>query len=231
MALTDLAIRKLRPRDKAYKIADGHRLYLRVTPSDSRSWRMKYRFGDKEKLFTFGLYPEVKLSEARERTQKARAELRLGRDPGQRLLDDDGVSFEEVARDWHERKALPWSERHADDVLTSLAREVFPGIGAKPINAVTIADVSVTLRKVEARGAIETAHRLRQRVEAVFAFAIASGLATSNPAAAVKPGMMKMPRSTPQPALTILAEFRSMLRDVQAAPAEPVTSSLPRSSL
>lgn len=223
MPLTDLAIKKLKPRDKPYKAADAHGLYLYVTTSDSRSWRMKYRFANKEKLLTFGLYPEVKLAEARERMQKARAELRQGLDPGRRSAVVEGVRFEEVARDWHKCKASPWSDRHADDVLTSLAREVFPSIGARPINAVTTADVAATLRKIETRGAIETAHRIRQRIEAVFAFAIASGLAASNPGAAVKASMLKMPRSKPQPALTSLVEFRVMLRDVAAAPTEPVT--------
>ena len=165
----------------------------------------------------------MKLAQARERADKARIELGQGRDPGKPHVANDGISFEEVARDWHNRKGSAWCARHSDDVLTSLAREVFPSIGATPINAITTAHVATTLRKVEDRGAIETAHRVRQRIEAVFAFAIANGLATANPGAMVRAGMRKMPRSKPQPALISLADFRTMLRDVQAAPAEPVT--------
>ena len=164
MLLTDVAIRKLKPRDKAYKVADGGGLYVFVTTAGARSFRWNYRVARRAKTLTFGLYPDVKLVEARAQAQAARAKLRNGEDPGQRASQLEGITFEEVARDWHRRKAAPWSSHHASDVLTSLEREVFGSIGAKPINTVTTADVLGALRKVEDRGAIETAHRVRQRM-------------------------------------------------------------------
>ena len=173
MPLTDVAIRKFKPRDKAYKEADGGGLYVFVTPNGARSFRWKYQFEGREKVMTFGLYPDVKLADAREMHQSARAELRKGRDPGRRdAKRDDGITFEEVARDWHKRQAPRWSVHHAADVLRSLEREVFPSIGGTPIAVLGAREMLTALRGVEDRGAIETAHRIRQRAAAVFAFAI-----------------------------------------------------------
>lgn len=221
MALTDVAIRKAAPAEKPYKLSDGRGLYLLVTAKGAKSWRFKYRFGGKELLLTFGLYPEVKLAEARERTDDARAALRAGRDPGAKVASAE--PFETIARDWHGRNRKRWSPHHGDDVLGSLEAEVFPAFGSTPINEVTVADVARALRKVEKRGAVETAHRVRQRIDAVFAYGIAQGVVDRNPGAMAKGGMAAKPKGGKQAALTGLDDARQMLADALAQPAHPVT--------
>jgi hypothetical protein len=138
---------------------------------------MKYRFLGKEKDLTFGPYPEVKFEEARDKRDAVRGRMRDGRDPGmqKKLAAVAGAlevenTFESVARDWHDLHKSKGSPTHADDVIDSLRRDVFPTLGALPINSITPAAVLETLRVVERRPAIETARRLRQRMSGVFAY-------------------------------------------------------------
>lgn len=224
MPLTDVAIRKANTKEKAYKLSDSHGLFLFIAPSGTKSWRLKYRFDGKEKLLTFGRYPHIKLVEAREHAHQARAVLRSGRDPAKATaLPVQTTTFEQVARDWHRIQSTSWSAHHRVDVLKSLEREVFDPIGDQAINAVSVADVLAVLRVIEKRGAIETAHRVRQRIESIYGFAISSGLAQTNPGASVKAALAKMPPKRSQPALTDLTLARKMLGDALKTPAQPVT--------
>jgi integrase len=224
MSLTELAVRKALPREKAYKLADSRGLFLFVSTTGARSWRFKFRFEGKERLLTFGLYPEVKLAEARQRTDDARTAMRSGLNPSAKAKQPtDHVSFEMVARDWFKRKSGQWAPQHALDVIGSLEKDVFKAIGGTAINAIPVRDVLAVLRVIEERGAIETAHRIRQRIEAIYAFAIASGLAESNPGAVAKGALTKIPASTRQPAITSLSEARTMLADGLAQRAQPMT--------
>ncbi len=230
MALTDIQAKAAKPADKPYKLSDEKGLYLYVAPTGLRSWRMKYRFTGREKTLTFGPYPEVKLGEARDKRDKARAILRNGRDPGmeKRLAAAAGAldaenSFEAVAIAWHELHRAKWSVAHARDVIDSLRRDVFPSLGSLPIIQITPAMVLETLRAVEQRPAIETARRLRQRMSGVFVFAIASGFGTADPAAIVRSAMKPLPAKGRQPALADLQAARRLLIDAESAPASPVT--------
>lgn len=227
--LTDTEIRKAKPGEKPRKLSDGGGLHLYLTPGGSRLWRMKYRYADKEKLLSFGPYPEVTLAEARRKRDEARAVLREGRDPGvakkerqAAAIFDAGTTFEAVAREWHTANRAKWSDTHRYDVLHSLERDVFPSLGDLPIKAITAPMVLKVLRAIETRQAVETARRIRQRMSAVFVFAIASGRAENDPAAIVQGAMAPLKKGR-QPAITDLEQAREILRQVDRAGASPVT--------
>lgn len=227
--MTDAACRTAKPREKAYKLADEKGLYLFVTPSGYRSWRWKYRVGGKEKRLIFGSYPEIGLGEARDLRDAARKVLRLGFDPAVKqkqlraaLASSGERSFETVARQWHGSRKAQWAPRHAANVLKSLEDEAFPSIGTVPIEAVTAPLLLELLRPVEARGAVDQAHRLRQRISDVFSFAIAKGLAEADPAAAVKQALSPVIKRN-YPAFRRLEDARALLQATEAEPAFPGT--------
>ncbi|KVO75895.1 integrase [Burkholderia ubonensis] len=184
MPLTDTAIKNAKPADKPVRLFDGGGLYLEVAPSGGKWWRLKYRFGGKEKRISLGVYPDVPLKEARERRDKARALLEAGADPGEakkaekraaRLSTEN--SFEAVAREWHAKYMPTWSASHGARLLRRLEVDAFPWIGSKPIAELAPPDVLDVLRRVEKRGALETAHRLHANVGQVCRYAVATGRA------------------------------------------------------
>lgn len=228
--LTDSQARKAAPRDRDYKLADANGLYLFVTRVGSKSWRMKYRFGLQEKLLTFGRYPEVSLTEARDRRDEARRLLRDGNDPAiekkkARLaaIAQAGQTFQKLALQWHANETPRWSPVHAADVLRSLERDVFPEIGSMPIAQIDTPTVLATLRKIEARGAIETARRCRQRISDVFVYGISEGHAKGDPAAIVAGALKPLPKKGRQPAITDLVEVQKVLYAAEDAAASPIT--------
>lgn len=230
MALTDIQARSAKPKDKPYKLTDSHGLYLYVGTSGLRSWRMKYRSGGKEKLLTFGPYPEVKLVEAREKRDAARALLRDGLDPSveKKVAAAAGAvdaenTFKTVTTAWHNLHKAKWTDTHANDVIDSLTRDIFPALGSLPIRSITPAMVLDALRAVEQRPAIETARRLRQRMSGVFVYGIASGICDNDPAAIVRSAMKPLPAKGRQPALTSIDDAHSLLAAAEAATASPVT--------
>lgn len=227
--LTDQQVKRLKGAEKPYKVTDGEGLFILVAPSGSRSWRLKYRFAGKEKLLTIGRYPDVTISAARGSRDEAKACLRAGRDPAMEkrkaaalARHDADNSFEAVARAWFDVNRPRWTTVHAGNVIGSLETDVFPALGSVPIREITPALVLSTLRPIEARGAIETAKRIRQRMSMVFVYAIASGLGEADPAAIVKGALRPLPKKGRQPALTDLADLRTMLADVEAQNAGPV---------
>lgn len=227
--LTDTQIRKAAPADRPYKLTDGGGLYILVTPAGNKVWRYKYRFGGKEKLLTIGRYPKYSLASARGERDKARSTLDDGKDPGVEKKNGiaaakiaAGFTFEKVAREWHAKVKGTWSQDHADDVMRSLERDVFPEIGDDPIASLKAPRILEVLRKIEARPAVETAHRIRQRISAVFVYGIASGICEDDPAATLGAALSKVVRGK-QPAVTDLEKAREMLRAAEAIPAHPVT--------
>lgn len=230
MKLTDLAVRKAKPERRDYRMADGAGLTLLVKPNGSRLWRYRYRFAGKEKQLALGAYPDVSLSDARDLRDDARRALRAGLDPSlekrrqERERRTAGrVTFEAAARDWHELNAPRWTVIHAADVLTSFERDVFPRMGHMPVTDIDTPTVLDVLRPIERRGAIETAHRLRQRIGAVFALAKSQGIVRDNPAADVGAALKKKPRAKKQPAVTELEQLREILRVTEQSGAYPVT--------
>ncbi|WP_175776619.1 tyrosine-type recombinase/integrase [Burkholderia anthina] len=184
MPLTDLAIRNAKPSTKQQKLFDGGGLHLLVTPAGGKRWVLKYRFGGKEKSLALGMYPDVSLSDARRRRDGAREKLASGIDPSDAKKAEKRTaqlsaenSFEAVAREWHAKYAPTWSESHAARNLRRLEVDAFPWIGGKPIADLIPPDVLDALRRVERRGALETAHRLRNNVSQVFRYAVATGRA------------------------------------------------------
>lgn len=228
--LTDIQARKAQPGDRDYKLSDSGGLYLFVTRAGTKSWRMKYRFANKEQLLTFGLYPDVSLAQARTQRDEARQLIRANKNPAHERrkakLTSAAASertFEKFARRWHEMQKARWAPVHADDVLRSLDRDVFPDLGALPIQEITAPTVLATLRKIEKRGSIETAKRVRQRISGVFTFAISEGVCEADPAAIVTKALKPLPKKGKQPALTDVAEAREVLRAAEASGAYPIT--------
>ncbi|MCA7956392.1 integrase arm-type DNA-binding domain-containing protein [Burkholderia multivorans] len=184
MPLTDTTIRNTKPAEKPVKLFDGGGLFLLVTPAGQRYWRLKYRAAGKEKLLALGVYPEVTLATARRKRDEAREKLAAGIDPGEakkaekrtaRLSAEN--SFEAVAREWHAKYAPTWSESHGARILRRLEVDAFPWIGGKPVADLAPPDVLDVLRRVEKRGALETAHRLHANVGQVCRYAVATGRA------------------------------------------------------
>lgn len=193
MTLTVAQIKNAKPKEKAYKLADEHGLYLLITPNGSKLWKLKYRFAGIEKKLSFGSFPEVSLAAARELRKDARAQLADTIDPGvlknsikrsKKLAEEN--SFEAIAREWHTKFTPKWTKGHAARILIRLEQDIFPWIGKRPLIEVTAPEILSALRRVENRGAIETAHRIAQICGQVFRYAIATGRAERNPAADLK---------------------------------------------
>lgn len=229
--LTDAKVKAAKPRETAYKLADSNQLYLHVSPAGGKHWRMNYTFGRSaknpavpaQKTLTFGPYPAITLVEARRRRDQAKALLLDGRDPAtERRLEAKaktsatGNTFQAVATAWFDKKKATWSPRHADKVWESLEENVFDEIGALPITSIDAPRLLDLLTVVENRGAIETAHRLRQRISAVFVYGIAAGIATGDPAASLGKALRPKPRARRQPALTDLSSIREMIAACEA---------------
>lgn len=229
--LTDAAIKRAKKAEKPQKLWDSGGLYLHVSTSGHKSFRLKYRFAGKEKVLTLGGYPdELTLVQARDARDAAKRELRDGKDPGTEkkrrramAIVDAANDFEALAKRWHKLNKGRWSTTHAANVWSSLENDVFPILGSLPINTIDVPLVMSVIEAIEGRGAIETAGRVRQRIEAIFALAVSKGLATSNPAAPVKGAMQPKPKQTKQPAITDLEQLRAMLKEVEAIDASPVT--------
>lgn len=215
--LTIGAVKAAAPQARAYKLFDAGGLFLHVAPTGTKSWRLKYRHGGKEKLLVLGRVPDVSLPEARALREEAKAALREGRDPGGRDNVLPGNTFEDVARAWHALHRPHWSAAHAADVIASLERDVFPAIGAKPIGTIAAPDVLAAIRALEVRGRGQTARRVRQRCAAVFGYAISEGLASENPAANLGAAMLPPKLTKPHPALTQIESCRALLAACEAA--------------
>jgi integrase len=227
--LTDVQIRKAKAAEKPYRLADGAGLHLFVTQAGGKLWRYRYEFGGKEKLLSLGQYPLIGLAEAREMRDAARKLLIAGKDPGiakkQHRLTTAQASadtFEVAAREWHGHQVAIWSEVHAEQVMRDFERDVFPDLGEHPLRDITSPMVLATLRKVEQRGARETARRIRQRISGVFVYAIGAGRAENDPAAVVQKAMAPLIKGR-QPAITDLDEARDILKKAEETPAHIVT--------
>lgn len=227
--LTDTRVRTAKPRPKSYKLADSNRLYLLVTSSGGKLWRWNYTYDGKQKSMAFGAYPVVSLADARGKRDEAVAILSEGRDPAiarklkiEANIEAGRMTFERVAREWYENSKAQWAKIHASDVIRSLERDVFSTIGALPIAQLTPPLVLGVLREIEARGAIETAKRVRQRISAVFVYGIAQGVVENDPAE--KLGKVLKPlRKGRQPAITDIERLRQMIKDAEEDNARPIT--------
>lgn len=212
--LNDAKLKAAKKKDKPYRLADSNQLYLHVSTAGGRHWRMNYTYGRNEKgkpaqkTLSFGSYPQVSLLEARKYRDEAKELIRQGKDPAvekrietKTRVDATGNTFETVARKWYALKEPGWDKVHARDVITSLERDIFPSIGDLPISVIKAPKLLDVLQVVEKRGAIETAHRLRQRLSAVFVHGIATGVCDADPAASLNKALKPVPKSKPQPSI------------------------------
>ena len=235
--LTDAKIKAAKPKAAPYKLGDAGQLYLYVTPAGGRLWRMNYAHGlnakgrPAQKTLTLGAYPAVTLIDARKGRDDAKRVLAEGSDPAvarkvaaKARARSDANTFEVVARRWWDLRKPGWSAVHARDVIDSLVNDLFPDVGDLPITAIGAPRLLEVLQRVERRGAVETAHRLRQRASAIFVYGIAAGLCEIDPAASLGKALRDKPRSKKQPSIIDgvrdqddrLAAIRKLLADCDA---------------
>lgn len=217
--LTDAKIRAARPKEQGYRLADGDGLHLFVTPGGTKSWRFRFQRAGRERLIVLGTYPALSLAEARAKRDALRIDAERGLDPAAATTR----TLADVTRDWHATQAPLWKPHHAADVLQSLEREIFPTLGGQAVGAITAPMLLEALRPIQQRGAIELAHRLRQRLAGVFAYAAAAGLIAANPAAGLSPALMPVVRRRRRPAVLDLEHARGVLQAAESARAHPIT--------
>lgn len=188
MPLTATAIRNAKSGSKPTKLFDERGLFLIVTPAGGKWWRFRYKFDNKEKLLSLGVYPDVELKDARQRRDEARKLLANGIDPGENRKAQKATkqeraanSFEVVAREWYARHSPNWAGPHGDRIIRRFERDIFPWIGRRPIADVTAPELLAVVRRIENRGALETAHRALGNCGQVFRYAVATGRAMRDP--------------------------------------------------
>lgn len=187
MALTDIKVRSAKPQEKEYTLVDGDGMFLLIHPNGSKYWRFRFRFGGKQHLMAFGVYPETSLADARQKREEARRLVAAGVDPREhrRAVKEEQakevITFESVARDWHASNQK-WSESHSGRVLKSLEDNLFDAIGKRNIAELKTRDLLIPIKAVEMSGRLEVAARLQQRTTAIMRFAVQSGLIDYNPA-------------------------------------------------
>jgi integrase len=218
--LTDTAIRTAKPSTKPYKRFDAGGLYLIVNPTGRKWWRFKYRFAGKDQLLSLGTYPEVSLKEARDARDAGRKLVAAGIDPSAErkaakatLVQRVAGGFEAVAREWFEKFSENWDRSHADTVIRRLERDAFPWLGMRPVDQITAPELLTVLRRVEGRGALETAHRIHQVCGQVFRYAIATGKAQRDPSADLR-GALPPVREKHRAALTDPKQIGALMQSI-----------------
>jgi integrase len=217
--LSDTKVRNAKPTSKQRKLFDGGGLFLLVTPSGGKLWNMKYRFDGKERKLSFGTYPEISLADARAKREVARKQLANDIDPGavkkamKESFTQETETFELIAREWHSRFISQWTPGHAKTIITRLERDVFPWLGSSPIAKIKAPDLLKTLRRVESRGAVETAHRIKTVCGQVFRYAVATGRAERDPATDLK-GALQPVQKKHLAAITDPKEAAGLLRSI-----------------
>ncbi|PTD96401.1 tyrosine-type recombinase/integrase [Pseudothauera lacus] len=222
MPLNDIAVRQAKPTDKARKLADERGLYLLVQPTGGKLWRLDYRFDGKRKTLALGGYPDVSLAEARKRRDQARELLAAGTDPGaakkagkQARVEAVANGFEAIGREWHKRKSAMWTASTQEKTLAVLEKDLFPWLGSRPVGEIAAPELLLTLRRIEERGAIDTAHRAKQTAGQIFRYAIATGRADRNPAADLQGALTPVAKKH-FPAITDAGEVGPLLRAIEA---------------
>lgn len=221
MALSETAVRNAKSTAKIQKLFDGRGLYLEVPISGNKRWRLKYRFHGKEKLLSLGLYPGIKLKEARAKRDEFKTLLANGIDPSAtRKAEKDAISdkasntFEMIAREWHSKHSLQLTEKHAGRIIKDIERDLFPWIGSTPIADLKAPDILKCLRKIEERGKHETAHRRLQNCGQIFRYAIATGRIEQNIIAALK-GALSPVKAKHLPSITDPKKVGELLRTIE----------------
>ncbi|WP_225182241.1 tyrosine-type recombinase/integrase [Pectobacterium aroidearum] len=207
MPLTDVKVRSAKPEDKAYKLTDGEGMHLMVHPNGSKYWRLQYRFDGKQKTLALGVYPEITLSEARQRRDEAKRQIATGTDPSEQKKVDKQLrqtlvdnTFKAIALEWHEYKRPNWSKGYAEDLMEAFENDIFPDIGKRPVAEIKPLEMLTTLRKLEKRGVLDKLRKIRQACNQVFRYAIVTGRAENNPASELA-SALPPPKATHYPHL------------------------------
>jgi len=190
--LTDALLRSVKPSDRPQKLSDGGGLHLLITPAGGRYWRYNYRVDGKQKTLALGVYPDVRLVQARARHQEARRQLADGIDPAIKK-EVSGLTFEMAARQWHDHWKVNRNERHAHYVLSRLEADIFPAIGALRLSEIPTSAFRRAVKKIEARGALDIAKRVLQTCGQIMRYAVANDLASHNPVGEIKPADVLKP--------------------------------------
>lgn len=229
MPLTETQIRHAKPSAKPVKLADGGGLHLLVTPQGSKLWRLAYRFGGKQKTLAIGAYPAVSLEKARAARTAAKAQIADGVDPGdvkkdekrrQRLAAEN--TFQAIAKEWLDKRRREGLAKSTLDKSEWLIGFALPEIGGRPISGISSADVLDVLRKVEKKGRLETARKLRSTIGSVFRYAIATARAENDPTIALR-GAILTPKVKHHAAITERAPLGGLLRAIDAFEGQPTT--------
>ncbi|ENO0837950.1 TPA: tyrosine-type recombinase/integrase [Citrobacter freundii] len=189
MPLTDLEIRRSKPREKPYTLNDGSGLSLLIEPNGSKGWRFRYRFDGKPKMLSLGTYPDIPLTEARLKRDEAKKLVVAGINPSdvrkrEKLAREEerGNTFEAIAREWYEKRTDRWSAGYAEEMMKTFETDVFPFIGGRPIAEIKPMELMGVLSRLDERGATEKLRKVRQRCGEVWRYAIVTGRAEYNPA-------------------------------------------------
>ncbi len=182
MRLTDNAIRNAQPREKSYKLFEDSGSFSLLKPTGGKWWRFKYRLDGKERLLSLGTYPDVRLKEAREKRDGVRKQIAAGINPSHarkaaKLARGGTNSFEAVAREWLDKYKQGRAESTIVQVISRLDRDAFPWLGDRPVGEITVLELAAVLHRIEQRGTVGTAHRVRRHCGQVFRYAIATGRA------------------------------------------------------
>ena len=221
MPLSDIKIRNLKSKDKAYKVSDFEGLFVLVKVSGSKSWRFKYRTDGKEKLLVIGDYPAISLAQARKVRDAAKAQLAEGVDPNDAKQDEKrirlaakGETFEKLGQAFLAKQKVEGKSKATLDKTEYHLKLANRDFGRKPISEITAPMILKTLRKVEAKGNYETAHRLRARIGSIFRYAVASGVAETDPTYALRDALIR-PTRVHRAAITDPKALGQLLRDVE----------------
>lgn len=228
MALTDTAVRTAKPREKLYRLADAAGLCLEVTTTGSKLWRFRYRFAGKAKMMGLGVYPAVTLAKARERREDARRMLAEGVDPSaykqaeKRSIAARVHAFEELAREWYAYNSPRWAPSTAAKALQYLESDILPVIGSRPLKEVTRPELVALVRKIEKRGALNVAGKVRQWLSQIFRYGLAKGSVESNPATDLDVVAAIAPRTKNHPHVP-LSEIPTLLGKLDASKCDITT--------
>ena len=228
--LSDIAVKNAAPKEKPYKLADGAGLYVEVMPNGAKYWRLKFRFGGKEKRLALGVYPATTLKAARKASRDARDTLAAGIDPTEARRQDKlaravgaATSFRAIALEWFDQQKPHWSESHQERLMWIFDAVLLPYIGHRPIAEINPPELLAALRRTESRGAIETANRAKQVAGQVFRYAVATGRAERDPTPDLK-GALATPKVKHHPTLTDPKDVAALLRAIDSFRGTPAVA-------
>ena len=228
MPLTELRLKALRAKPEPGKHSDRDGLFIKMDAKGAMRWQWRIRTPKGENTVSYGVYPEVGLAEARRRHETARAQMRNGINPNeakraikQAKAAEAVNSFEAVTREWFETRKDEWAPSYGQKIMRRMEVDVFPFIGAKPVAEITAPMLLDVLRKVENRGAIETAHRALENCGQALRYAVVTGRIVSSPARDLK-GALRKPLVKHMPAITDLTELAGLLRAINGYAGTPV---------